>query len=63
MIKLIKQALNAAGYTSDPTEANLIECYLDYADAYGGDIDDIKEDIARGDITVNDMCKALIRCN
>lgn len=62
-INLITKALSLAGYNSDPTEANLIECYLDYADAYGGDLDDIREDIQNGDITVKQMCNALIHCN
>lgn len=59
----IKQALRAAGYDSEPTEANLIECYLDFADAFGGDIDDLRAEIEEGFITINQMCNALIRCN
>lgn len=61
MENLIKDALEVAGYEGAPTEQNLIECYLDYADAYGGDIEDIREDIACGDITIKQMCRALIR--
>lgn len=59
----IKQALKAAGYDSEPTEENLINCFLDYVDGYGGDIEDAREDIADGSITINHMCNALIRCN
>ncbi|ALS22278.1 hypothetical protein IJ22_19040 [Paenibacillus naphthalenovorans] len=64
MTNIIQKALTTSGYYDiEPTVSNLIECYLDYADAYGGDIDDIREDIQNGDITVNQMCNALIRCN
>jgi hypothetical protein len=63
MSDLITKALNAAGYTGEPTEANLIECYLDYADCFGGDIEELREDIQEGFITVKTMCNALIRCN
>lgn len=62
-VSKIKRALNAAGYGSEPTEVNLIDCYLDYADAYGGDIEDVREEIKDGSLTVNMMCNALIRCN
>lgn len=59
---IIQKALNAAGYhESEATVEDLIECYLDYSDAYGGDIDDLRENIATGEITVNQMCKALDR--
>jgi hypothetical protein len=63
MTDLIIKALQAAGYTGEPTEANLIECYLDYADCLGGDIEELREDIAEGIIKVKTMCNALIRCN
>ena len=60
---LIKEALQAAGYDCEYTEANLIQCYLDYVDAYGADIEEVREDIQDGSITINQMCRALIRCN
>lgn len=60
---LIKKALLTAGYDSEPTEANLIECYLDYADCYNGDIEELREDIKDGTLTIKQMCNALIRCN
>jgi hypothetical protein len=62
-VSKIKKALKAAGYDSEPTESNLIECYLDYFTAYGGDIEEVREDIADGSLTINQMCNALIRCN
>jgi hypothetical protein len=62
ILELIKKALNIAGYTEDePTKENLIGCYLDYADSYGGDIEELAEDIKSGEITINHMCRALIR--
>lgn len=63
MTNLINKALKAAGYNAEPTESNLIQCYLDFADAFGGDIEDLREDIQDGSITINQMCKALLRCN
>jgi hypothetical protein len=63
MTSKIKQALKAAGYFEDqPTEANLIECYLDYLDAYGGSIEEAREAIADGFLTVEMMCRTLIKC-
>lgn len=61
-MSLIEQALHKAGYDGH-TEQELIECYLDYADAYGGDVDELREDIAAGDISVDMMCRTLIRLN
>jgi hypothetical protein len=61
MVEKIKKALEAAGYDEEPTPENLRECFLDYADAYGGELDQIKEDIADGTITLSQMCNALIR--
>jgi hypothetical protein len=61
---LIRQALTVAGYDHNaPTEANLIECYLDYATSYNGNIEDIREDIKDGLITISQMCRSLIRSN
>lgn len=62
-MKRIKQALQAAGYDSEPTRENLIDCYLDYVTAFGGDIDDTLDDINCDIITEKHMCNALIRCN
>ena len=62
-ITLIKEALQATGYDCEPTESNLIDWYLDYADAYGKDINEVREDIQDGSITIEQMCRALIRCN
>jgi hypothetical protein len=57
------KALCVAGYMEDPTEDNLINCYLDYANAYGKDLDELKDDIANGEITIRQMCNVLIRSN
>lgn len=60
---MIQQALQAAGYDGEPNEENLIDCYMDYASAYGQDLDDTLDDINTGIITTEDMCKRLIRSN
>lgn len=58
----IKNALVNAGYVEDePTIENLIECYLDFADAYGGDVEELREEINNGEITMGEMIKALMR--
>lgn len=61
--KLVVKALQVAGYDSIPTRENLIDCYLDYADCYNGDIDNLRDDIANGDLSIKSMCNALIRSN
>ena len=64
MTNLIQQALSKAGYDSQPTESNLVECFLDYVDSgiFSNLTSDEAEDmITDGEITVNDMCRALMR--
>lgn len=60
---MIKKAMEKAGYEGPYTEKDLIECYLDYADAFGGDLEAIEEEISSGELTIPMMCRALIRCN
>ena len=64
MSDLIQKALHKAGYDSNPTEANLIECFLDYV--AGGIYSNLTSEeavdmINDGEITVKQMCVALIR--
>jgi hypothetical protein len=64
MTDLIHKALKRAGYDCEPTEENLIECFLDYVDAgiwHNLDYDEAKEDIEDGEITIKDMCNVLIK--
>lgn len=59
MEHLIKRALDNAGYQDcEINENNLVECFTDYVDS--GVWRDIEmEDVE--DLTVDQMCKALIR--
>ena len=51
----IRRALDAAGYTDSPATATALrECWEDYADALGVDLDD-------EDPTTEDMCRDLLR--
>lgn len=61
MEELIKRALNAAGYVAAPTMDNLQECFADYAAAgVWRNLDPMdEEEIA--EISLEDMCRALIR--
>ena len=64
MTDLIQQALTKAGYDSQPTERNLAQCFLDYVDSgiFSNLTTDEAEDmITDGEITINDMCRALMR--
>ena len=64
MSNLIQKALTKAGYDSQPTESNLTECFLDYVDSgvFSNLTTDEAEDmIEEGELTVNDMCRALLR--
>ena len=64
MTNLIQKALTKAGYDSQPTESNLTECFLDYVDSgVFADLtyDEAEDMIEEGEITVNDMCRALMR--
>lgn len=64
MKELIEKALNKAGYTSEPTEEELIICFMDYVDCGTWSnltSDDTLDDINLGLITIEQMCNALIR--
>jgi hypothetical protein len=65
MKELITKVLNHCGYSHlEPTEANLIECFLDYVDsgAFGNlDYEEAKQDIADGDITFKQICYNLLK--
>ena len=65
MTNLIRQALDAAGYTDEPaTEEALRGCFLDYVVAgYWRDLDfeDVIAEIDEGTITTDQMIRALIR--
>jgi len=65
MTNLIRQALDAAGYTDEPaTEEALRGCFLDYVAAgYWRDLDfeDVIAEIDEGTITTDQMIRALIR--
>jgi hypothetical protein len=60
-VALIEQALSAAGYDCEPTPDNLIDCWLDYAAAYGGNVEELRNEIAEGLYSINGMCRGLIR--
>lgn len=64
MTNIIQQALIKCGYDSQPTERNLTQCFLDYVDSgvFSNLTTDEAEDmIEEGEITVNDMCRALMK--
>lgn len=64
MEELIQKALSKAGYTSEPTEENLIECFMDYVDCGAWNnltSEDTLDDINLGLITVENMCMAILR--
>lgn len=64
MNNLIQKALDKAGYDSEPTESNLIECFLDYVDSgVFADLtsEEAKEMITNEELTIKQMCNALIR--
>lgn len=63
MLEKIRKALETAGYNSEPTTDNLIDCYLDYVSAFGGCTEEAREEIEEGSLTLNTMCNRLIRCN
>jgi len=64
MQQKIQRALTKAGYDSEPTPENLTSCFLDYVDAgvWGNlQYDEAQEDIQDGEITVQDMCRAIMK--
>ena len=63
MSNLIQQTLSHCGYDSQPTERNLAQCFLDYVDtgAFSNlTYDEAADMILEGELTVNDMCQALL---
>jgi len=64
MQQKIQSALTKAGYDSEPTPENLTSCFLDYVDAgvwSNLQYDEAKEDIRDGEITIPDMCRAIMK--
>lgn len=64
MEELIARALEVAGYGVAPTIENLRECFLDYVDSgvwRDLGLEDAEEGVRSGEITVKQICKALIR--
>jgi hypothetical protein len=64
MKDLIQKVLEHCGYEGEPTEENLIECFLDYT-ASGCftnlDYDEAKDLIEDGEISVKTMCSNLLK--
>jgi len=63
MNKLIEMTLNKAGYNCLPTERNIINCFFDYINEGvwpNLSIDNVKQRIKDEDITIEDMCQAII---
>ena len=63
-INIYEEVLSAAGYEGDATIENVIECFLDYVDsgAFGSiDYDEAKQEIEDGDITIEQICKNMLR--
>lgn len=65
MKELVEKVLDRCGYSHlEPTEENLIECFLDYCDhgVFGNlSYDEAKEEIESGDITLKIMCHNLLK--
>jgi hypothetical protein len=60
----IIKALDYAGYDCEPTEYNLIECFRDYVDSgiwSNLDLEEADDMIASNELTVKQMCNAIIR--
>jgi len=60
----IKMALENAGYNGPYNEQTLIECFKDFVDAGTWSdlsLEEVEQDIQSGELTVNQMCNALIR--
>jgi hypothetical protein len=65
MKELITKVLDHCGYSHlEPTEENLINCFLDYVDtgAFGNlDYNEAKELIEDGEISIKTMCSNLLK--
>jgi hypothetical protein len=65
MKDLIQKALDRSGYSyMEPTEENLVHCFLDYVDhgVFGNlDVEEAEDLIKDGEITLKMMCYNLIK--
>ena len=64
MNQLIEDALIHCGYGCEPTEELLIECFYDYVDGgvFGNlTLEEAKDGIESGEITVTQIAKNLLR--
>ena len=62
--QLIQLALENAGYDCEANANNLIKCFRDYVDdgAWSNlDLNEVDDMLQNGELTVSEMCKALIR--
>lgn len=64
MKDLIQKTLDYCGYSGEPNESNLIDCFLDYA-ASGSfanlDYDEAKDLVEDGEISIKGMCYNLLK--
>lgn len=64
MKELVQKVLDRCGYSHlEPTEDNLVECFLDYVDGgvFGNlTVDEAREDIDSGDISLKMICHNLL---
>lgn len=64
MKDLIQKVLDHCGYEGEPTERNLIECFLDYVDGgvFGNlTVEEAEEEINDGEITIKEICYNLLK--
>lgn len=64
MEQLIQKVFDRIGYDCEPTEYNLQQAFLDYVDAGCFEnltVDEAKEDIEDGDITLKQICYNLLK--
>jgi hypothetical protein len=64
MTTIYQRVLTLAGYEGDPSEQNVIDCFLDYVDSGAFldlDYDSARQDIENGDITIDQICHAMLR--
>jgi hypothetical protein len=64
MDSLIRKVLDRCGYDCDPTEDNVIQAFLDYVDSgifRNLSLDEAEEMVKDGDITIEDICRNLLK--
>lgn len=64
MKDLIQKVLDHCGYEGEPTESNLIECFLDHVDGgvFGNlTVEEAEEEINDGEITIKQICYNLLK--